>query len=270
MSELTKEETAQLVEDWCQDLEKNADKQGKVLLHYAPNGEETFCCLGRLCVVVKEKYGDRLGITSILDKTEHGDLVKYGVGGQNDGGIIHESLCNKIGFRNPNGNILYTPAEKDEEEDFNEPYEVALTEINDDWGKTFPEIAQLIREHKGNCFPFSTKSRTKRDQVMLVTCTITPESIARDCHRANNCPVAEAINEQLKPQYSCSVCSTQIGIYDIHVPTYGKQQRQYLLETDQIPSEVAQFVRHYDDALYNEPKPSAFQFQLDIPEHLLK
>lgn len=159
MSQLTKDETAQLVEDWCQDLEKNAEKQGKGLLHdVAPNGEETFCCLGRLCVVVKEKYGDRLGITSILEETVHGDLVKYGVGGQNDGETIHESLCNKIGLRTTSGEIVFTPTEKDEEEDFNEPFEVALTEINDDWGKTFPEIAQLIREHKGELFPILSET----------------------------------------------------------------------------------------------------------------
>lgn len=150
MSELTKEETAQLVEDWCQDLEKNADKQGKGLLHaVAEDGEETFCCLGRLCVVAKEKYGDRLGIKSVY---VDGDIIKYGAGdyGDIDGEIIHESLRDKIGLRTRSGDIIFPP---EEDEDFNEPYEVALTEINDDWGKTFPEIAQLIREHKGELFP---------------------------------------------------------------------------------------------------------------------
>lgn len=127
---LTREQTEQLVEDWCNDLLENGDKQGKGALN--ENGK--FCCLGRLCEILP-KYVEG------LEKQQEDELgmVRYVYArGGGSATYLPCQLADDIGISSYNGNI--------------ESMNRSLTLMNDD-PMPFSKIAEVIQQHKTELFP---------------------------------------------------------------------------------------------------------------------
>lgn len=140
---LTHDQVEELVEDWAVALESGAYKQRKGnLCSVASDGSKTYCCLGVLTELVKEKY--QLDIVEIIN-TDSDILYKWTNPETRTSSLtsayVPKSLCEYIGLDEPSG--LF-PVEGGHNE--------MLTIINDRGGK-FSTIANIIRENKAGLFP---------------------------------------------------------------------------------------------------------------------
>ena len=103
----------EIADKWIEALESGKYKQAAGVLFDG----EGHCCLGVLCEVLGEK-----------PEREHED---YSYQYDGDAGVLSEALMEKAGMSSDNGMLSDG---------------ITLTHENDT-GKTFPEIAQIIREN---------------------------------------------------------------------------------------------------------------------------
>lgn len=133
-----------LKEAWISDLEDeaNQDKQGTGCL---ADGTGQYCCLGRLMVVAKEKFGldievlDRLttygeGDEPGVDERRTEDGVVFAYGDTHDWEVLPKDFAAWAGL-DPNPEV-YVPDDE---------MNVKLSDLNDG-GSSFMEIANLIKE----------------------------------------------------------------------------------------------------------------------------
>lgn len=97
---------------WARDLETTSARQTKRVLN---NGRGGFCCLGRLCVIAGER-GKRIG-----------SEISYG----GETAVLPSEVMEKVGMKSDCGELP----------------DAALTELNDEKGMTFREIAKVIRKN---------------------------------------------------------------------------------------------------------------------------
>lgn len=129
---LNREEVEDLFETLCKRLEANTDKQAACLLKKA---DGSMCCLGVLLTIVMEKF-PRIPIECKFD--EFDDSV-YAFNG--DTINIPDDIIPLIGIQSDEPRYAHASG-----------YPRPITCDNDS-GKTFPEIAQILRKHKTELFP---------------------------------------------------------------------------------------------------------------------
>jgi hypothetical protein len=133
---LNRAQTEELVEDWCRDLESGNHQQGKGKLRWG----DKWCCLGRLLAIVKEKYSDLIDIYETPGSYQP-DITLYGCGTEKTCLSVARPIREFIGFNGAKGNYIRKDGD------------ITALSTDNDSGKTFPEIAQIIREHKAELFP---------------------------------------------------------------------------------------------------------------------
>lgn len=132
---LTKEQTEQFVSRWCEALRSGNYKQGTGRLR---DVHDRFCCLGIACEVAKE-FVD--GITEEIHPNSFPTAYSYIYEDSFDSLGIPEPLRDVLNFKTTDGCYLSD----------NQRYE-ALTKDNDQ-GKFFVEIAEIIEKNKTILFP---------------------------------------------------------------------------------------------------------------------
>lgn len=136
MTQLTKQETEELVEIWAQDLESGKHKQGKGNLCYFRQGQKNYCCLGRLTEIVIERY--KISVNIILN--EQTGRYRYQWKESCTGSYVPQSICDYIGLSDSAGKFHHESGTE------------YLGNLNDN-GVSFPVLAQLIRKHQADLFP---------------------------------------------------------------------------------------------------------------------
>lgn len=138
MEPLNKQQVEQLVEDWCADLESGEHKQGNCYLcSINEYGEKCYCCLGRLEVILKEKYNAPITIEN--DPIQSSVFNFIFAGGYRSSIYLDSAAVTFCGISSGNGH-------------FHDNQHNYLSKLNDD-DVPFGEIANIIRKNKKSLFP---------------------------------------------------------------------------------------------------------------------
>lgn len=126
----------EVVNLWCEALESGRYEQGKKRLCYIEKNEPKYCCLGLLCEVAIQ---NGLPLNKRIEGEEY-SLYKVAYYGENDSALLPKEVVKWAKLKN-NGGDFY------DGEKYN-----SLYSLNDSFGKSFKEIAEIIREHKTALF----------------------------------------------------------------------------------------------------------------------
>lgn len=138
-TQLSVEETKELIEKVCKELEtEKRFKQGKDKLCKINRvtQEKTYCCLGLMIEVADEMFD--LGV--IRDNNMEYGYVVYRFGDSSGANYIPLDLVDYLGINKDCG--TYSPDDRNR----------CLSYLNDS-GKSFKEIAKVIRKNKQTLFP---------------------------------------------------------------------------------------------------------------------
>jgi len=135
----------ELIKEWVKALRSGEYTQGKRALR---DTENKFCCLGVLCDITKEKLNLEWGLWAdeIADELVEGEV--YHIGKEKCGGVLPFEVSQYLGAELDHRVVIKTDNSKIPEEvnnslRFNYTY---LTDLNDDYGLTFNEIADILEE----------------------------------------------------------------------------------------------------------------------------
>lgn len=127
----------ELVKLWVDTLRSGKYQQGKKALR---SKDDKFCCLGVLCDISKDTLDTNWVLGNAYDKN-HYSLDGFG-------GVLPESVVNYLGVTSENYNVQISHKnsklpnfvlEKEKEE-------IYLTNLNDDYGLSFDQIADVLEE----------------------------------------------------------------------------------------------------------------------------
>jgi hypothetical protein len=130
-------------EAWTDDLRNGGHRQGNGVLQ---NEHGEFCCLGRLCEVLKDKFGFAISVT----QEEDTGLLVYSYKDSFSHEVLPRALAAELGIEdNP---IVAVPVDYDGnpigyDDEEGETYDNDLAALNDG-GHTFEEIATFIEHNQ--------------------------------------------------------------------------------------------------------------------------
>lgn len=130
-------------EAWLHDLETTDAPQAMGKLHIADKG---FCCLGRACVLLHDKYNLRR--KEVVDGGANEVSFMYADAEERlasdwRGSVLPNSIATALKLRTVGGHL---------KERFSERQFSMLTEMNDRGNWTFKEIAKYCRDNPSNVF----------------------------------------------------------------------------------------------------------------------